>query len=245
VKSIADFTGYLDRNNTLDTVLFRGQPEDWPLVPKIGRLELDRPVAEAERVILDIFKQQSLPYLERVPASDWEWLAIAQHYGLPTRLLDWTLNPLVALWFAVSRPPSAARNGVVWVFKPASKDFVRVVHEKPFSGNRTKVFRPSHLAERIRVQAGYFSVHKYIKKSRQFAPFDKIRLYQPHLTKLVVLRSAFSAIRFSLDQYGMNHSTVFPGLDGLSRHIEWLHSYLEDEKWLHRYVGDSRWEMPR
>jgi hypothetical protein len=243
VKSINDFTRYLAADNTPDTVLFRGQPEDWPLVPKIGRLAVDRPVVEAETAILETFKQQSLPFLERVPASDWEWLAIAQHHGLPTRLLDWTLNPLVALWFAVARPPSARRNGIVWVFKPASEDFVNIAHEGPFSGDRTKVFRPSHVAERIRVQAGYFSVHKYLTKDRRFVPFDKIALYKSRLTKVVVAHSAFADIRFRLDQYGVNYSTVFPGLDGVSRHIEWLHSFLDDEKRLRRSVVDTRWEM--
>ena len=66
VKSINDFTRYLAADNTPDTVLFRGQPEDWPLVPKIGRLAVDRPVVEAETAILETFKQQSLPFLERV-----------------------------------------------------------------------------------------------------------------------------------------------------------------------------------
>jgi hypothetical protein len=245
VKSINDFTRYLARDNTPDTVLFRGQAEDWPLVPKIGRLAVDRPVVKAERAILETFQQQSLPFLERVPASPWEWLAIAQHHGLPTRLLDWTLNPLVALWFAVASPRSPGPNGVVWVFKPVPEDFVSIAHEGPFSGDRAKVFRPSHVSERIRVQAGYFSVHKYMEKSSRFVPFDRLALYQPRLTKVVILRSAFADIRFRLDQYGVNHSTVFPGLDGLSRHIEWLHSFLNDENRLRRSVVDTRWEMPR
>jgi hypothetical protein len=75
-------------------------------------------------------------------------------------------------------------------------------------------------------------------------PFDRLALYQPRLTKVVILRSAFADIRFRLDQYGVNHSTVFPGLDGLSRHIEWLHSFLNDENRLRRSVVDTRWEMP-
>jgi hypothetical protein len=218
--------------------------EDLPLVPKIGRLDVDRPVLEAENAILETFKQQSLPFLERVPASEWEWLAIAQHHGLPTRLLDWTLNPLVALWFTVAGPPKTRRNGVVWVFKPEGDDFVDITDDDPFSGRRTKVFRPSHVAERIRVQAGYFTVHKYLNKSNRFVPFDKIALYTPRLVKLVVSPSAFADIRFRLDQYGINQSTVFPGLDGLSRHIQWLHTILEDEKHLRRRIANRSWELP-
>jgi FRG domain len=244
IKSIKDFTDYLTKDNTPDTVLFRGQVEDLPLVPKIGRLEVDRPVIEAERAIFDNFKQQALPFLERTPDSEWEWLAIAQHHGLPTRLLDWTLNPLVALWFTVASPPKSKMNGVVWAFKPQPDDFVNIAHEDPFSPGRTKVFRPSHVAERIRAQAGYFTVHKYLDKSNKFVPFGKIAAYKPRLTKLVVVRSSFADIRFRLDQYGINQSIVFPGLDGLSKHIQWLHTFLNDEKHLRRTIARMSWDLP-
>lgn len=234
INTASEYVSFLRENCLSDDVLFRGQPVDKPLLPKLAHLRLKRPIPETEQQMMAEFKRRAGPFLTTQAKSSWDWLAIAQHHGMPTRLLDWTLNPLAALWFAVRRPATREKRkvypGVVWVLDPKPSDYVRAsAHESPFRVGRTRIFRPNHITSRLVTQAGWFTVHKFMKNQGRFIPLERNKAYNSKLTKLQIPVQRFSEMRFELNRFNVNTASLFPDLDGLCAHIQWLNSYLEDE----------------
>jgi hypothetical protein len=97
-------------------IWFRGQNNiDWPLTPKFYRPEFSTADEPETR---ELFQSRAIQLLRgREPKDEWEWYFLMQHHGAPTRLLDWTGNPLIALYFAV-RNHSGQADAVVWILAP-------------------------------------------------------------------------------------------------------------------------------
>jgi hypothetical protein len=230
VYSLAEFIKLIEETYSDQSIsLFRGQSGDLPLLPSIARERLTDDILTTERLMLEEFQRHSVPFLRIVPTTTWEWIALAQHHGLPTRLLDWSSNPLTALWFAVHRPTTEVRNGVLWVFRPSDEDFATDSDKNTLECRRSTVFAPKHLTERITAQVAWFTVHKAWSKHPSFEPLEKSREFGGKLTKIWIPGDRFAHFRFHLDRCGVNHASVFPGLDGLCAHIRWQRCYLRDE----------------
>lgn len=236
LRKLSNFVRYIEDTCDEDFILFRGQPEDLPLIPKVARLRL-RPGIDLSTTEIELFrgfKREALSFMAAIPNNDWDWLSIAQHHGLPTRLLDWTRNPLAALWFAVRRPArSANEDAVVWVFCPDAEDTIwdpTSSQESPFEGGRTKVFVPRSIAPRIRAQVAAFTIHKFSRTAKRFVPLEENRAQKSRLRKVAISPSRFSDLRYELDRCGVNASSLFADLDGIAEHLAWSSTLLTDER---------------
>jgi hypothetical protein len=204
--------------------LFRGQPDDFPLLPKVARRDPTTNSSHLERKIVKEYRRRLARERDIASMDDWDLLVYAQHHGLCTRLLDWTSNPLFALWFACS---SAKHGSDAYIYLFFAKDEMildTMAHPDPFAVQRTYVIKPNYNNSRIRAQSGWFTVQAYSKKDQRFVDFHKHKAFGASVLMKGIRSAGMPHILRTLDKLGVNQETVFPGPEGTAKYINWLHS---------------------
>jgi len=194
--------------------LYRGQINyDWKLIPKVGRPDFSKNIPDIfrEDYLLNAWKRYGSSILLKEPNDNWEWLALAQHHGLATRLLDWTKNPLVALFFA-TYDFNLNSDGALYIFNFENEVLTRK-DEEPFDINRSGVFYPKGVSSRVINQRGVFTL-----SHKPHIPFDKLR-NDKEFIKIKVHKKAKKNILEKLEIYGLNEFSIFQDLDNLSNHL--------------------------
>jgi hypothetical protein len=202
-------------------------------------------ISKLEQSLIRNFRKYAHAQTASVVDSIWHWLALAQHHGLPTRLVDWTYSPFVALHFATEKPTDFECDGLVWcvnfveanrLLPPRLKSILEQEHSDTFTVEMLSEFptlrafdslgrepfvifmEPPSLDARILNQFALFSL-----LPNPSSRLDHWLQSHPNLFRQIVVPAELKwEVRDKLDQANLNERTLFPGLDGLSR---WLERY--------------------
>jgi hypothetical protein len=218
---------------------FRGERDErWPLYSSLSRYFRNFNVApkawsDQEARILRIFKRKAHQFLDKPPEpdDDFQWLALMQHHGAPTRLIDFTWSPYVAAFFALER---TLGDGVVWALNPARIDSSRA--PKPtrmdprVKGNFSRYFlkgnhrfiwmgEPHTMNRRLIAQSGTFAVpgvlDQPIEEVLDAADEENV------LAKIILTNPVREVGMRELYRMNITYATLFPDLDGLARSLRY------------------------
>lgn len=207
----------------------------WSLVPKVFRSG-DSLVLEGNLAHMFVTRAPSRHPNTPMSGNYADWLFLMQHYGLPTRLLDWTESVLVAAFFAVSDPAHKDKDGVLWALDPLRLNLIvnarsQILHpsdkaahkliQKVFEGPQPRediilAIDPIQVDIRLLVQQSVFTIHgSRLPLDQLITAKNKQPKVQP-LERYVIKAEAKQGIRDDLEHFGIRRSTLFPDLGNLA-----------------------------
>ena len=240
MESISDLIAYLSSDKKRlkrEPLWFRGHSSDtYMLIPSIHRGNLRPDINEMD--LLKRFKQNALLVLGLNPKEAYEWLFIMRHYGVPTRLLDWTENPLIATYFAVKDDEN---NGVLWILRPLKLnslkksinfDFTKKLPTFEEDDAVMKSYKPTEalwedksevdpiafmyprILPRMQAQLSVYTIHHRYKK-----PIEEVGT-QKHVWRYIIPHESKKKIREELEMLGIGEFQLFPEIESIGNYIK-------------------------
>src|SRR5258706_4173547 len=234
VKSVAEYAQLFARGGVFSAGAIRWYRGDGrmhrqkALLPSIAR---EPSTLKREWFIYQRFRQKAAAFLPHTPLTEWDWMLYMRHYDAPTRLLDWTESPLVALYFAVEKASRDRCEGAVWCLNPERLNELAGFERRVYCAGidpELEVYTPSEL-KLLKVGTGstdfkpaaLISPRAFARLVAQQGVFTVIHrdavaleaIVDPSLLARVRIPAAAKArIRKSLHQLGINRLARFPGL---------------------------------
>lgn len=223
-----------------DNRVYRGVADKtWGLIPSLNRVCAHD--LTLERQMLRAFRKYGYADISQVQ-SFWQVIAMAQQFGLPTRLLDWTYSPLVAAHFATENVEAYDRDGAIWcaqvekindqlppalkemldnergtIFTMEMLDKIGDSYDSLKSFSQTPYaffFEPASAVNRIANQYALFSL-----TTDATLVLDRLPNMEGCFKKLVIPREVKLEIRDKLDYINISERMIYPGLDGICKWI--------------------------
>lgn len=212
---------------------WRGQADsDWKLTPGIFRCGNEK----KENNISFLFRMKAKARYSNCPNSDepFPWLFLMQHYHLPTRLLDWTESPLVALFFAVENEKYDDKDSVIWSLQPVILNSTQVNQKGILSPGHSiikPIFKEAFTVNEKNPDRRIVAVHAEQADVRQLVQLSEFTIHgsqmpmenlienEKFLGKILIPSSAKEKFRLMLNNFGISRSYLFPDLENLSAEL--------------------------